>query len=579
MPPKIATCVHCRQMKVKCNARDAAPGSCSRCVKQRLACYIDPAFHRTAKRKKMRDLEEELKQIKDSMDAPSKKVLRRTEQSHSDAGTCEVVEIQPSKSTHEPITPTSMALNALQIGDVTLTAEAVAKIVSCYFETCHPNFPILSDHAVFMETCDQSEFLLWTVIAVGSAELSDYSTIRALLEPHIRDMATQVYGVLDYPLQTVQALILLCWWPYSFCSHREDPSWLYCGQAVHLALLYGLHRPHKHSNFVYNTTLDEEGILTYQRAWVACFIVNQMLSSQLGIPATVVPPTFPQSSSTKLQLPLVLRQHLEIATHGYHICHVLGDHETTVSGLLPSPESTIRAFDQQLNDLRTTISGDGEQNILVEMALLRVQLQLLSFNFIQEASPSHRTGSLPSTADPAAVSYMSRAVKTAVSIIDVVVDRLAEKGKTAMVSFGAMGAVHLLIMIVGIYGHEDQGVIRSAIGRGWRFLNDRSEFESDSFSRACKIVSFLSRSRDGESGNPALHTPVQARMAANFAFENAWKAKHRFSKSVRDSRPRDYTTAAALEEISLRGVPDEIFDDDFFENYNMDGMFDWFSGL
>jgi len=38
-------------------------------------------------------------------------------------------------------------------------------------------------------------------------------------------------------------------------------------------------------------------------------------------------------------------------------------------------------------------------------------------------------------------------------------------------------------------------------------------------------------------------------MAANITYDIAWRAKERFSQSIRDARPSDYTTAATIEEF------------------------------
>ena len=145
-----------------------------------------------------------------------------------------------------------------------------------YFEGCHPQFPILAEYADFMRSWDQSEFLLCTIFAIAAKEIKCHAGTRAQLEPHIRTMAAQISSFRDRPLQAVQAFLLLCWWPASYSAKTDDPSWLYAGQALHIALQHGLHRPHHHSDFVYQTSLDDEFTKSYQRAWAGCFIVNQM---------------------------------------------------------------------------------------------------------------------------------------------------------------------------------------------------------------------------------------------------------------------------------------------------------------
>lgn len=134
---------------------------------------------------------------------------------------------------------------------------------------------MLPETSIFQRGYDRCPLLFWVLIAVASKSLESYSHYHSALEPHIQRLATDIFSAADHPLGTVQALLILCWWPFSFHAQRNDPSWTYCGLAVHTALRFGLHRPHHFSDFVYNDSLDTPGIAAFTRAWVGCFIVNQ----------------------------------------------------------------------------------------------------------------------------------------------------------------------------------------------------------------------------------------------------------------------------------------------------------------
>ncbi len=73
----------------------------------------------------------------------------------------------------------------------------------------------------------------------------------------------------------IHALLILSYWPLPYGASSENPSRLYCGAAVHKALALGLHRPAFLADFVNWSLPNDKAILTRQKTWIACFIVNQ----------------------------------------------------------------------------------------------------------------------------------------------------------------------------------------------------------------------------------------------------------------------------------------------------------------
>lgn len=113
-------------------------------------------------------------------------------------------------------------------------------------------------------------------MAIASKSLESYAVYHQLLQPQIRRMAGDIYTFHDQPLETVQALLLLCWWPYTHGATRDEPALVYSGLAVNIALQHGIHRPHHHSDWVYASEVDEARVKGFQRAWAGCAIMNQM---------------------------------------------------------------------------------------------------------------------------------------------------------------------------------------------------------------------------------------------------------------------------------------------------------------
>lgn len=148
--------------------------------------------------------------------------------------------------------------------------------MTSYFSAFHDELPILPDTATFVRGYNRCPLLFWVVVAIASKGMNGYMHLHPKLEQPIRVLATSLDSPVDHPLGTVQALLLLCWWPFSFQATRNDPSWTYCGLAVHIALRFGLHRPRHFSDFVYRDNLDDVGGQAFTKAWVGCFIINQL---------------------------------------------------------------------------------------------------------------------------------------------------------------------------------------------------------------------------------------------------------------------------------------------------------------
>ena len=115
------------------------------------------------------------------------------------------------------------------------------------------------------------------VMAVGSKNSPTYSHLYLQLQDPVTRLAADHARPASRSIYFVQALLLLSVWPFPFNAVNEEPSWLHCGLATHMAMLLGLHRP-LHPFRLLNAAGAEIGDLPMRtRTWLACFIVDQML--------------------------------------------------------------------------------------------------------------------------------------------------------------------------------------------------------------------------------------------------------------------------------------------------------------
>lgn len=74
-------------------------------------------------------------------------------------------------------------------------------------------------------------------------------------------------------IETLQGLVLLCFWPLVVERQGEDPTWNYCGLITNAALKLGLHRV----DSALTQSLDLSTLAkTRAKTWMACLRINSM---------------------------------------------------------------------------------------------------------------------------------------------------------------------------------------------------------------------------------------------------------------------------------------------------------------
>ena len=290
--------------------------------------------------------------------------------------------------------------------------------------------------------------------------------------------------------------------------------------------------------------------------------ISLSLSSHIGIPSTVHVDNaiITAVGSRPSWLPPVLEHHLKIAYQGYQINHSLGHHEMTATGLLPNPISIIKVFDTSLRALETQIGGSW--SFVSEIAFLKVQLQLYSFAVNAELSESKKVSeiSLPT------LEIMELANLSAIKLIEVAANLSEDVVLWSTNTHSAVAyAVCFLLKLSALPDRSciDRVTARNSISQGWNLLRGGSVMENDHFSRICTIIEYLVKRNDTVQSD-RLSMTVEARMSANIVLDAAWRAKDRFSESIKKSKPLDYTVAAEVESVLQFGEEFQ-FDTPFLE--------------
>ncbi|KAK4935426.1 Regulatory protein leu3 [Elasticomyces elasticus] len=399
--------------------------------------------------------------------------------------------------------------------------------------------PILLDIAQLARVASFCPLLMCVVLALASQRTPAHPDLRLHLLAPIRRLAFDVQESSRCPLQTVQALLILCWWPLEYEPTSSSPSWNYCGLAMQAALRLGLHQPHQAGDFVYKDSVNETSLAVRARIWAACTVVNQTMSCYLGVPATI--PLVPSRvNDVSLKLPAVLEQHLEIAKLDHEVCQVLGFHESQVNGITQDLMAWFKIFDGQYEVLSARLANSCAQTSRVSLLKARLSLYSLLTTACLNHDPSI---SLPSSA----VSHIVDSLKCAEALIRTATD--AQSGSLLWPTSTRLAIYHATFYLIKLsaskWGFIDKGAAKRSIRVAWDALRNASRGTHDQFDRVCSAIEYMST-----IGTETLYSTlvsVTSRMTSNIVYDTLHCAKQRHDERARTSRPSEVSRASEQE--------------------------------
>lgn len=88
---------------------------------------------------------------------------------------------------------------------------------------------------------DNSPFLFWTIVAIGSRRYSKNPTLVVQLGPRVTELAKEALFTREGIIFNIQALILLCAWPTHLETLGNDITPVLAGTMLQLSMIVGLH--------------------------------------------------------------------------------------------------------------------------------------------------------------------------------------------------------------------------------------------------------------------------------------------------------------------------------------------------
>ncbi|KAF2186656.1 Zn(II)2Cys6 transcriptional activator [Zopfia rhizophila CBS 207.26] len=297
-------CNECRQQKLRCNVQQEPFVSCSRCVKHKLNCVIEPHFKRIGKRSRNAEMEKEMQELKDRLamyegravmpNQPTLNTPHPSSDVHAYADTMHAEEDDTYlQSQHQQVAASSLLdlrsgspmFHAL--GDVKLAPAQINELFTEFFQLYHPFLPFLDPTRPPDDVCSKdSKVLFWAIISVAARHYeADSGLLNRLKEP-LTDLVWQTIIKTQPNHHVVKALCLICTWPLPTSRTSTDPTFMFCGLMMQIAMQIGLHRPTHPQDFSRTKVrLRQEDIVDRLRTWAVCNIVASTVSTGYGQPS------------------------------------------------------------------------------------------------------------------------------------------------------------------------------------------------------------------------------------------------------------------------------------------------------
>jgi hypothetical protein len=359
------------------------------------------------------------------------------------------------------------------------------------------------------------------------------------LQPGITDMVAKVTTCPPRSIEVVQALLILCMWPFPFNRTLDDPSFIYCGIATQIGFQIGLHRPGRQAEFSSRHEVLDVGEHARRMTWVACYIVNQMQCTRLGVPSSLQADYTLNQTIEWPDVPPTLASLYRIARLTSQFCDIIGAKGQSWSGLQePSVRLDMVAhFAAQIDVLRQ--SHFPVMTEPVEVAFLAAKLHLWSFIFHDD---------MPTC--PEMVELYHRAEKDAVDLIV----RSSNKNLSRCPWHIARSVLFASLILVKLQSSpypRQPGVIADRIALASQTLRTAVKTENDHAQRWTRNLTALLNIRDQKRT-----MPIRSRMAASLLYDTIRVMKEHMSEQSLGLPDAE----RSLDWVAMGGCEDQLLD-------------------
>ncbi|KAK3389577.1 hypothetical protein B0H63DRAFT_463977 [Podospora didyma] len=449
---RATSCTACRQVKLRCDARETFPAPCSRCVVKKSACRMDSNFRRTPVRRRLEEVTKELSKYQELLGHDhvasnssisggqilATAVSVPASSSYSDGPSSAPQTVGASgMSVVSEASSSTLAMNVLMsgvcfspdpeqlsihcverfvLGDTYLDRQAAFELFQDFQSHLYSYFPVLDTSQTRDEMHEKCPLLFWTIIIITSKYSTTRTSLYAALTPAYENLLAASIVKVTRSVSQLHAVLMIIMWPLPYPGPTHDPSWGYCGLVMNAALQMGMHRPGFHREYGF-PDLTQEQVQLRTVTWMMAFQTSVGLSSFLGLPPFIdATPHMDDILGNPSGLPKVIVAQTDIQLHVARFTRAL---DSSMDGA--AKVMYINMFERDLDRLRTTFESTWTGN--VEFNLIGAKLYLYSHIFVaRKRSQSDRdsrrsNGARSLLLDPGSSKIIYSGLSSAVSYI------------------------------------------------------------------------------------------------------------------------------------------------------------------
>ncbi|KAK5999194.1 Putative transcription factor SEF1-like protein [Cladobotryum mycophilum] len=315
-------------------------------------------------RKKIESMRKEIQELRSQRDAASSSTRSESVVGSSHANQGDKV----AEALHD----LKIDLENLSLDDVLVETPLAEEALRVFADLFLPQFPIIGSISA-TRMYNLHPLLLWTILMIVFShhrDKLDDTLYERLNEAYVKQLRTEILDA-PLPLHKIQSLLLLCIWPMPVIAQACDPSWLYCGMAIHASRYMGLDRGHN------VPSLRSLGVVAGNadlrtNTWLGCFYTATSLSMQLGLHPPIeadLDLTAIQSFLARNTLPykfeMLVRIQIVVAKYTNLFAHNISQ-DTSIS--------FIRMIESELDVLQKEVYEKGFSSKKIEFNILDVKL-------------------------------------------------------------------------------------------------------------------------------------------------------------------------------------------------------------
>ncbi|CAM1506000.1 Fc.00g116370.m01.CDS01 [Cosmosporella sp. VM-42] len=360
-------CTTCRQVKLRCDATKRFPAPCSRCERQGKACLFNPVFKRKAIRGALEKAIEERDELRRLVDVKTDDASSQEKETQFDLGMARKLRSPQGHQIRSVVQKASVPSASPQKGvefdldGVHLDDATVRELLDHFCEHYLYHLPILDIRGPANSLLNTSPILFWTIIIITARDHPTYTILEAQLQHPYQKLLSQHVLSSICCVYTIQALLLLCIWPFPVRHQDDDPSWGYSGLAVAATLQMRLHETGVGKSDDKPELADIVALRL--KTWLGCFFVSTRLSADLGLSPPMASVAHMETRILRQvqdQLPKDFLDELELQRYSVRVAAVLSNSssyslQTTFVDLL---EHDLGAVEDNMRPLALTTEVD-----------------------------------------------------------------------------------------------------------------------------------------------------------------------------------------------------------------------------